>query len=275
MTVQEMENRIRDLEYQMASLSGNIVDLNGRRFTNAGASVSSTDFVTKIELESIRALIPSPPDPPAEDILTTGKRFPKVRITGKDGILFYGSAGTLVGQLSPGVFDLVNALTLDNLEIATAILMSDAATIGATGGAGVNATITWDVSGTSGLAFNIDTNDVLRLDPSNVIINGISQWDACTATAANDMGPTGEGNLVVVSGNTQINGFLSTGYQNGTVRIFNFSGTPTVKHNTAPSAGYSRFLLHGSADLVCASGTTFAAVLTSGGWLQIAPARTA
>jgi hypothetical protein len=52
-------------------------------------------------------------------------------------------------------------------------------------------------------------------------------------TAANDLVLTAEGNKFVVTGNTQINGMTSTGVQSGTDIVLQFSGTPTVKHNTA------------------------------------------
>lgn len=67
-------------------------------------------------------------------------------------------------------------------------------------------------------------------------------------TAANDMTLGNDGNFFYVNGNTQINGIANTDWTLGSYVTLVFSGTPTVKHNTAAGIGFSSLLLAGGVD---------------------------
>lgn len=70
-------------------------------------------------------------------------------------------------------------------------------------------------------------------------------------TAANDL-TLGAANQNIVSGNTTINALITTGWGAGDKVTLIFTGTPTVKHNTAGGAGTAVMLLSGSTDFVAA-----------------------
>lgn len=73
--------------------------------------------------------------------------------------------------------------------------------------------------------------------------------------AANDLTLGILGNKFKITGNTQINGIAVANWQAGSEISLWFTGTPTVKHNTAASAGFASLLLNGSVDLVAANNT--------------------
>lgn len=72
------------------------------------------------------------------------------------------------------------------------------------------------------------------------------QGDALVA--ANNLTLGQDGNSFVVDGNTTINAIIIAGWCTGSQITLQFSGTPTVKHNTAGGAGTARMFLSGSAD---------------------------
>ena len=88
-------------------------------------------------------------------------------------------------------------------------------------------------------------------------------------TAANDTTLFSNGNVFTITGNTQINGIATADWQSGSVVILIFSGTPTVKHNTAASAGFASLLLSGSADLVAAANTVLQLVYDGTNWQEV------
>lgn len=71
-------------------------------------------------------------------------------------------------------------------------------------------------------------------------------------TAANDQ-TLGAANQNIVAGNTTINAIIISGWTAGSAITLIFSGTPTVKHNTAGGAGTAKIFLSGSADFVAAA----------------------
>ena len=74
------------------------------------------------------------------------------------------------------------------------------------------------------------------------------------ATAANDLDIGIVGDLITVSGNTEIQRIVNTGFTAGTSRKLLFSGTPTVKHNQSVTAGFSTILVDGNTDYVATAG---------------------
>lgn len=87
-------------------------------------------------------------------------------------------------------------------------------------------------------------------------------------TAANDLVLT-EGNVFTVTGNTQINAITTARWQAGSIVVLIFSGTPTVKDNTAGSAGTARIFLSGSVDLVAAANTVLTLVYDGTQWQEM------
>ena len=86
--------------------------------------------------------------------------------------------------------------------------------------------------------------------------------------AANDLTLPVDGNVFTITGNTQINAITTANWQGGPVYL-RFSGTPTVKHNTAGGAGTSPILLQGSADLVCALNTVLMLIYDGANWQEV------
>lgn len=91
-----------------------------------------------------------------------------------------------------------------------------------------------------------------------------------TTAAANDLTLPADGNHFIISGNTQINAIASAGWEDGAVISLRFSGTPTVKHNTAGSAGFVLFSLAGSVDFAATASDTLTLVLDSSAWRELA-----
>lgn len=71
-------------------------------------------------------------------------------------------------------------------------------------------------------------------------------------TAANDL-TLGAANQNIVSGSTQVNALLTTGWGAGDCVTLIFTGAPTIKHNTSGGAGTAVMLLSGSTDFVAAA----------------------
>jgi hypothetical protein len=74
--------------------------------------------------------------------------------------------------------------------------------------------------------------------------------------AANDLSLGYRGNQFTITGNTQINAVVTADWEPGSSITLIFTGTPTVKHNTAGGAGTAVLLLAGSVDLVVAAANT-------------------
>lgn len=87
-------------------------------------------------------------------------------------------------------------------------------------------------------------------------------------TAANDLSLGTAGNTFIISGNTTINAISTTGWIAGSHVTLIFSGTPTVKNNTAGGAGTAKIFLNGSVDLVAAANTVLGLVYDGTQWQE-------
>lgn len=87
--------------------------------------------------------------------------------------------------------------------------------------------------------------------------------------AANDLTLGLDGNVFVITGNTQINAITTANWQAGSEIILIFSGTPTVKNNTAGGAGTAKIFLALSADLVAAANTILKLVYDGTQWQEV------
>lgn len=88
------------------------------------------------------------------------------------------------------------------------------------------------------------------------------------ATAANDL-VLGAANQFIVAGNTQINAIDVEGWSAGSKITLIFTGTPTVKHNTAGGAGTAVLLLNGSIDLSATTDTVLCLEYDGTSWQEV------
>jgi hypothetical protein len=146
--------------------------------------------------------------------------------------------------------------------------------------------------------FNVGTTSQFRVDSSGNLIrvndvpysfpaaqgsastvltnngSGTLSWSTCapapsasTATAANDLSlPVAS--LVTVSGNTQINAVTTAGYVAGASVTLKFTGSPTVKNNTAGGAGTAPVLLAGSFDFATGSNCILGLIYDGTQWQE-------
>lgn len=96
---------------------------------------------------------------------------------------------------------------------------------------------------------------------NNVTSNGvIHNAKGADVASANDLTLGSDGNTFIITGNTQINAITTAQWSAGDKICLIFSGTPTVKHNTAGGVGTAVILLAGSVDLVAAANTILSLV---------------
>lgn len=96
---------------------------------------------------------------------------------------------------------------------------------------------------------------------------GRFQLDTALATAANNFTLT-NGNVFTVSGSTQINAITTTGWQAGSTVILIFSGSPTVKHNTAGGAGTAPIILAGATDFAASANDVLTLSYNGTNWYE-------
>ncbi len=89
-------------------------------------------------------------------------------------------------------------------------------------------------------------------------------------TAANDLTLGNDGNVFTVTGNTQINAITTANWQAGSQIQLIFSGTPTVKNNTAGGAGTATILLAGGVDFAAAANDVLTLVYDGTNWHESA-----
>lgn len=85
--------------------------------------------------------------------------------------------------------------------------------------------------------------------------------------SANNLTLGNDGNVFIITGNTQINAITNTNWKAGSVIYLLFNGAAkTVKHNTAGGAGTSPILLAGSVDLITDNFTVLTLVYNGTQW---------
>lgn len=119
-----------------------------------------------------------------------------------------------------------------------------------------------DVNTKSYTGFKINNGSIVveaaRFDSnSSLVLTGrLQQYKGANVAAANDLTLGLDGNFFTITGNTQINAITTANWHAGSPSItLLFTGTPTVKNNTAGGAGTGVLLLSGSADLLAANNT--------------------
>lgn len=87
--------------------------------------------------------------------------------------------------------------------------------------------------------------------------------------AANDLLLPLNGNVFTITGNTTINAIRTNFWPEGSTATLYFTGTPTVKHNTAGGSETEKIFLAGSVDLAAIAGTVLGLVyMGSTGWQE-------
>ncbi len=86
--------------------------------------------------------------------------------------------------------------------------------------------------------------------------------------AANNLTLGVGGNAFTITGNVQINAITTSGWISGSHITLIFTGTPTIKNNTAGGAGTAVIFLSGSADLVAANNTVLGLVYDGTEWQE-------
>lgn len=87
--------------------------------------------------------------------------------------------------------------------------------------------------------------------------------------AANNMTLGGDGNVFVITGNTQINLINGLNWQQGSEITLQFTGSPTLKHNQAPSGTNLPLFLAGSVDFAITNLTQMKFVRIGGTWYEL------
>lgn len=87
--------------------------------------------------------------------------------------------------------------------------------------------------------------------------------------AANDLTLGADGNTFVITGSTQINAITILPFEAGSVINLIFTGSPTVKHNTAGGGGTAAIFLSGSLDFAALNNSVLSLVYDGTQWQEI------
>ena len=143
----------------------------------------------------------------------------------------------------------------------------------ATGDA-VGGTFEWQTSdaGSSGSTLqSLTTKMALDSNTKGLYLTDVRfQQDRGTDTAAaNNLVLPYDGTGFVITGNTQITAIDTTDWQPGSIIYLVFTGSPTLKHDTAGAAGTLRLKLSGSIDFVAAANDLIAFWNSGSNWHEI------
>lgn len=126
---------------------------------------------------------------------------------------------------------------------------------------------------------NVGIGDLTPSHPldvaGNVALTGrLLQSQGADVASANDLTLGGDGNTFEITGNVQVNAITTATWQNGSLVTLGFSGTPTIKHNTAGGAGTAKIYLSGAADFGATANDTLTLRLMeiggTQGWYEVA-----
>lgn len=98
----------------------------------------------------------------------------------------------------------------------------------------------------------------------------LRQAQGASQACANDITLGSDGNLFLLTGNTNLQRLATAGWQAGSVVWLQFSGTPTVVRAVAGGGGFASILLTGGANLVCTANTLLGLVYDGTNWNEIA-----
>lgn len=121
---------------------------------------------------------------------------------------------------------------------------------------------TFDLTATSGVPYFALAKDI-RMSASR-----LQEAKGINVTAGNNLTLGLDGNVFVITGNTTINAIITANWQAGASIVLIFSGTPTVKHNTAGGAGTATMLLSTSVDMTAAANTVLGLCYDGTNWQE-------
>lgn len=107
----------------------------------------------------------------------------------------------------------------------------------------------------SGTQLFQQTNVEFNPNKASLFFGRVEENVGSDTAAANDLTLAYNGNFFTITGNTTINAITVADWQAGSQIVLLFTGTPTVKHNTAGGAGTASLFLAGSVDLTAANNT--------------------
>lgn len=88
--------------------------------------------------------------------------------------------------------------------------------------------------------------------------------------SAADLGVGVDGNFFTITGNTNIDFIKTTNWTIGSELTLEFSGTPTLNHNTAaPPAGSAPIFLSGSVNFLCVAECVFKFIFNGTVWKEV------
>lgn len=116
---------------------------------------------------------------------------------------------------------------------------------------------------TGGVTVDGSSSNYFRIQNSRFQIG-----KGANVTAAGDLTLGNDGNLFVITGNTQINALTATNWQAGSKIDLLFTGTPKLKHNTTGGAGTAPLDLAGDVDWTAAAGDGITLLYTGSAWME-------
>lgn len=129
-----------------------------------------------------------------------------------------------------------------------------------------------DYTVTDANSFNVGyTTNAFQITANKVRINEarFEEYAGTSTAAANNLTLPSNGNLIPISGATQINAITTANWQAGSKVWLLFSGAPLVKNNTAGGAGTATLLLQGRVDFQAAAGDILYIGYDGTNWYEI------
>lgn len=120
-----------------------------------------------------------------------------------------------------------------------------------------------------------DNNLSLQSSIGTVVDGRFEEDRGANVVAANNLTLGLDGNLFIITGNTQINAITTANWQAGSTIKLEFTGTPTVKHNTVGGAGTVPIYLSGGVDYTAAANDILTLVYDGTNWHETARKSTA
>lgn len=124
------------------------------------------------------------------------------------------------------------------------------------------------ILGDASLSFNQTTFTVDDVNQKTFTNRRFETGKGANIASANNLTLGSDGNVFTITGNTQLNAITIANWQAGSHVTLIFTGTPTVKHNTAGGAGTAVLLLAGSIDLTAANNTVLGLVYDGTQWQE-------
>lgn len=205
------------------------------------------------------------------------------------GKQFFDVAGNLVGEIGRvdlGGGNFVNVFTLyeiaGDVAYSLGVRNSAAALVAQLHGLGIRLgndtsdTATGkfiDVAdGAGGKRFSVNgtTGALETIGQIKTTAGRLQAAKGANVVAANDLTLGTDGNLFIITGNTQINAITTANWQAGAEITLHFTGTPTIKHNTAGGAGTARIKFEAATDLAATATTKIDLRYDGTDWLATA-----